>query len=1300
MTEAAGPIPTAAVPGGFTVLRPVDTRRLMTKTYDLTAAGYVARMVYPEAKTFRAEMREAAGIEAFHLHLAELESDPGAVIVRGAPKTNANLAGMLRRKLDRKDGAATLADVPRSWVMIDADKVPLPAGYSVINDPQDVARHLVDLFAGFAPELEDATCIVQFSSSAGIGEMAEAEVAAGLPPRWEAIAKSGNTTSAHLWFWLTAPQGEKALRRWADTRNQAIGHKAIDPATLDTIQAHYTAAPIFGQGLHDPLKGRRTVLVRGSVDAVTLDIPAEAPRQQRTAEGGFTLHGIAAAGFDALLARIGDPIAGFHAPIMAAVASYIATNWPNPDTDALVKTLRERIEAANPGERSQSEIDRYASDDYLGGKIQWAMDRQTEKAEQEQAERAKADAIAPTFPDRGVPLADARRQAAAAVDAFAAKMRDGAKPETMLRVTVGGGKSEAAVQGALTLLNAARAGASQRQIEAATGWAVTLMTAARGCGWGARRAALHVIAKLLQAAQQAADEGALGNGALYVLIPRHDLGGELAERIAIAHPGRAVATWRGMDAEDPSRPGKRMCLDQELPKAAAMAGVDSTAACKVCPLRGQCGYQRQRGQQADIWLGAHNLAFQTKPKGLPDAAAVVVDEAFWGAAVKGQDGATIQLALSALQEDRTAGVAGLDRQRLLNLRGLVFGALERHEAGLVMREALEAVGLGLSGAQDWHELEWRTKPKIKFPDEEWPRERILTALHEAGGNTGFSKLRATMAGYVRDLLASDGARSVNLTFAPSADLGKNQGTGPAVRFAWREDFAEWCADAPKLFLDATTHPDVLREWAPDLIVTDIEIAAPHQHVRQVTCKEFGRATFTANGAANAARLADLAIDEVVKAGGDDVLVVAQQAVEDLLRGALERRQLTAGIRLDPEDPQTFISPNGTRLHLAHHGALTGMNRWRGVARIVVVGRPAMNRSDGERLAEIIRGKPLGRVQGADDNHWPTAPAGLRMADGTGFRVGAHRHPDGLVEALRWSITEGAVLQAIGRARGVQRTTPVHVTLLGRLPLPMTVEKIEEWDAVLPDRLTIAAADAALAGVACPFAPADMVKARPDLWATEGAAEQDKRRTIGSGAPHPLVDPDRKELRGFGGLVPARYRRGLGGGRWAFALVPVVKGRELLEAITGPLAAFEPLSRPPADAEHPRAAEPAAPQPRPVPDAPPPSPPEPHPAPAPASADGARVCSMGEAPPFDFPASGAAPAPGGVKPPRPVPASPPPTARETLADLSARLERLRPPRLWGDAMDDLRMQVWRQRHADAVAAAALTEQQRHDAYGAA
>ena len=231
-----------------------------------------------------------------------------------------------------------------------------------------------------------------------------------------------------------------------------------------------------------------------------------------------------------------------------------------------------------------------------------------------------------------------------------------------------------------------------------------------------------------------------------------------------------------------------------------------------------------------------------------------------------------------------------------------------------------------------------------------------------------------------DLLSGTDARCANAELVRNAPLGREQGTGDAVRFRWREDFAAWIADAAKLVLDATTREEVVRAWVPDLEVVDIEVEAPHQRVRQVIGREFGRAFFAENPG-NVARLADLVMLDLARSGSQ-VLVVAQVAVEEALRAEIRRR-------LDGRIPN--------RLALAHHGAVTGLDGFRDVERLIVVGRPATDRKAGERLAELVKGGAVEVVAAAEDTRWPTATAGLHTADGRGVPVRQPHHPDPLVE---------------------------------------------------------------------------------------------------------------------------------------------------------------------------------------------------------------------------------------------------------------------------------------------------------------
>jgi hypothetical protein len=282
-------------------------------------------------------------------------------------------------------------------------------------------------------------------------------------------------------------------------------------------------------------------------------------------------------------------------------------------------------------------------------------------------------------------------------------------------------------------------------------------------------------------------------------------------------------------------------------------------------------------------------------------------------------------------------------------------------------------------------------------------------------------------------------------------------------------------------------------------------------------------------------------------------------------------------------------------------------------------------------------------------------------------VKASRHPDPLVEALRTTIAEGAVIQAIGRARGVRRTedNPVRVLLLGNLPLPLSVTEAVTWETFKPSRVEVAIAEAAMAGQALPLAKADLAAARPDIWETAAQAGHDlrgvKRET--------LIYPPYKQSA----LYSVHYWKP-GTFRPSLALVPAAGGQAALEAALGvKLMRFEWLEQPPT-AEQATKAEP-----QPVA-----KPPEPI----------ATVMVLGEDPPFD-----------------PIPAAPPPPrqrdilllrvlsrdtaapeadilqdvtpdARERLDSLARRLFQVRPPRPSNDGLNAVRLAHWQDRCAEA------------------
>ncbi len=664
-----------------TVLCAQDGKRL-AKRFEIATNGTVIKREYDGATWFTAESEAVSGIHDLHALLCRIEGNPAACIIRGEPVAAADTT-RCRRKKTGADPPFT--ETPRRWMMLDVDGIPLPAGVSVLADPISAGRALCDMLAAAAPELDGVSAVVQFSSSAGLDELAEAEALVDLPSRWHGVAKRG--VAAHVWYWLQEPVGDAGLKRWM-AKVAASGLK-LDPCISRTVQVHYTAAPTFCAPLHDPLTDRRTLLITGWQDAAELQTPASLPHPPY-ADGDGTGGAYQGHSYEGHLTAIGGPD-GFRAPILRAARDYIFSAGSDPDIGALKADLRTHIERADPGSRPPETITLYMSDPHLDAIIAWVREMNQDRLAAQKTQAAEP--VAPTFPDRGVILPEADRRAAHAIEDFAAKIRLGERPELLLRITVGAGKSEAAIRGLPDLISAAR-------------------TAGR-------------------------------DGALYYFVPRHDLGDELLSRVRSAHPGLSVAIWRGMDQPDRDAPAddpmRTMCADRELSAAAMAASQSATAACRTCrwfatrgqPLDNACAYIKQQRQRPEVWLMPHNLMFQHRPQGLPDAAVVVVDEAFIGAGLNGTDALhPVQMPLGALDDTRTGSLTGDDRERLLYLRRLANVAISAHDSdGGLHRDAFLNAGFQVfpagsltpDTAAEWYQLEWAAKPDPKISARDQPR---------------------------------------------------------------------------------------------------------------------------------------------------------------------------------------------------------------------------------------------------------------------------------------------------------------------------------------------------------------------------------------------------------------------------------------------------------------------------------------------------------------------------------------------------------------------------------------------------
>jgi hypothetical protein len=300
---------------------------------------------YDKAYQFRVELRSVSSFDELCAALDDLSRLPHTFVIRGEPLPSTNLHYTKRRFHPRGGEPATFAEAARRWFAVDMDHIPAPPLSDPVGDPAGTIEHLIGLLPA---ETHDASCWWQFTSSQSL-------------PRDDGTLDNGHL-SARLWFWSAVPLADADLKRWAAHANQH--GRVIDPALYHAIQVHYTCAPVFEDGMADPLP-RRCGVRRGLEDEISLIIPPADPKRPELASGEGWPVGL---GVEAYLAEIGGG-KGFHEPIKSAVASFVAIYGSRADAAGLKKAIRAAIDKAGPGGRPPEVIERYRSDAFLDSLI-------------------------------------------------------------------------------------------------------------------------------------------------------------------------------------------------------------------------------------------------------------------------------------------------------------------------------------------------------------------------------------------------------------------------------------------------------------------------------------------------------------------------------------------------------------------------------------------------------------------------------------------------------------------------------------------------------------------------------------------------------------------------------------------------------------------------------------------------------------------------------------------------------------------------------------------------------------------
>lgn len=252
--------------------------RIATKCFYRDASGAVEVKSHGRATWHRVRRFSFAGLEGLTAGLRGLS--PQEHLVLGDP-TEAALADLAAGNNVRRGHAqtwASLTEVDRRVVPIDMDNIPIPTtkiaeleilGFDPVTQPEEAAKHLRSLLP---VEFHKSSCVWQLTSGAG-NPTGDPQKAGSIYMR--------------LYFLTSEGRAPREMKVWLEpylvTRKQDAPtdpKHVIDGAVFTASQPIYAAAPVFAEGVIDPVPaGGRIGILRGEQDFVVPPPMTEAERQ-------------------------------------------------------------------------------------------------------------------------------------------------------------------------------------------------------------------------------------------------------------------------------------------------------------------------------------------------------------------------------------------------------------------------------------------------------------------------------------------------------------------------------------------------------------------------------------------------------------------------------------------------------------------------------------------------------------------------------------------------------------------------------------------------------------------------------------------------------------------------------------------------------------------------------------------------------------------------------------------------------------------------------------------------------------
>ncbi|SEN72696.1 Bifunctional DNA primase/polymerase, N-terminal [Loktanella fryxellensis] len=591
---------------------------------------------------------------------------------------------------------------------------------------------------------------------------------------------------------------------------------------------------------------------------------------------------------------------------------------------------------------------------------------------------------------------------------------------------------------------------------------------------------------------------------IVVFVASHALAEEAAA--AWEETGVSVAVLRGYERKEPGT-GRPMCKNLKSVKAAIANRRDiQRSACQKnlsirCPYFAGCPKQENRRQVslADVVVAPYDAMFHKLAGTKNGIALVIVDEACWQRAPKVLPGLSLgSLAAEFLSSGRTFGSPIGRAARAADLAALrqhLHAALARSGPGPLKRAACQDEGLDAQACRAAVELE-EQRLRSSSPTAGQAEERVKEIIEASLWNERVYTM-------IDLWTALETFLEGETTHCPTIRVGDvNPNTGDsAIVCSQLRTMDNGFARLPGLHLDATFRSALATPVLGPMREITIDAAAPHMAVTLIP-GAFGKGRLveglefspghqaTARSGSLLARCIDYVRLVALACGKEEeILVVTNKDIEPVFWGL-------------------------PKVSTAHFNAVAGIDAWKDVRTLIVIGRPLPRDSDVATLAGVHLG-----ADAAGEYH--ATAAGLWMRDSTPRTVRVLRHEDPMAEVIRAAICDDELIQVIGRGRGVNRTAqnPLDVHILADVALPLVHDRIVPWDSIQPgifERMLLegAAVDS----------PSDAFALHPQMFSSLEQAKSVFRRALFKGQTPYIY------IRGLT-LKSAQYRRRGRGRSW-------------------------------------------------------------------------------------------------------------------------------------------------------------------------